>query len=96
MLVVNDIIDSIQSSKKHFLNVFVTNEDVKQSLLTFVDAQTEYTKNFVKVSNDTATTVAQQMVKAVQQAAKFDYSKFGEGIMKAYQSQNNIQKPTVM
>jgi len=30
--------------------------------------------------------LASEMVKTMQQATKFDYSKFGEGIMKAYQT----------
>jgi hypothetical protein len=33
---------------------------------------------------DTFTTLGTEMVKANQEAMKFDYTKFGEGIMKAY------------
>ncbi len=44
----------------------------------------------VKVGQDTAAVLASEMVKTMQQATKFDYSKFGEGIMKAYQT---TQKP---
>jgi hypothetical protein len=35
---------------------------------------------------DTFTTLTTEMVKASQDAMKFDYTKFGEGIMKAYTS----------
>jgi hypothetical protein len=35
---------------------------------------------------DTATTLVSESTKAMQEAMKFDYTKFGEGIMKAYQT----------
>jgi hypothetical protein len=35
---------------------------------------------------DTFATLTTEMVKAGQNAMKFDYNKFGEGIMKAYTS----------
>ena len=57
------------------------------ALNSFVNEQTEYTKKAVKATSDMATTVTSELVKAVQEAGKFDYSKFGEGIMKAYNSQ---------
>jgi len=59
-------------------------------MIAFVDAQAEYTKKALKVSTDTATVLAQEAVKAGQQATKFDYTKFGEGIMKAYTDMNKL------
>jgi hypothetical protein len=79
-------IDAVQNSKKTFVNTFVTNETVKTALVDFIEAQAEYTKKAIKVGQDTATRVAQEVVKATQEAVKFDYVKFGEGIMKAYNS----------
>jgi len=38
---------------------------------------------------DTFTTMTAEAVKAGQEAMKFDYTKFGEGIMKAYTAQGN-------
>jgi hypothetical protein len=34
--------------------------------------------------------LAQEALKAGQQATKFDYAKFGEGIMKAYTDMNKL------
>lgn len=87
MFTFDSMIDAVQSSKKTAVNTFVTNDKVKAALIDFIDAQTEYTKNATKVGMDTFNTVAKETVSAAQNAAKFDYSKFGEGIMKAYQAQ---------
>ena len=84
MFTLDVTIDAVQNGKKTFVNTFVTNEAVKTALVDFVDAQSEYTKKAFKVGQDTATRVAQEVVKATQEAMKFDYAKFGEGIMKAY------------
>ena len=86
MFTADALIDTVQTGKKNFVNTFVTNEAVKEALIGFVDAQTEYTKKAAKVGIDTFTTVASETVKAAQNASKFDYSKFGEGVMKAYQA----------
>ena len=51
---------------------------------SFVDAQADYTKKAFKVGVDTFATLSSELIKANQEAMKFDYSKFGEGIMKAY------------
>ncbi len=56
----------------------------KDAMIKFIDAQADYTKKATKVSMDTFTTLTTEMVKATQDAMKFDYTKFGEGIMKAY------------
>jgi hypothetical protein len=77
----------VQTGKKTFVNTFVTNETVKESMIKFIDAQADYTKKAAKVGMDTFTTLSTEMVKANQEAMKFDYTKFGEGIMKAYTAQ---------
>ena len=84
MFTLDATIDAVQNGKKTFVNTFVTNEAVKTALVDFIEAQAEYTKKAVKVGQDTATRVAQEAVKATEEAMKFDYAKFGEGIMKAY------------
>jgi hypothetical protein len=75
-------IDAVQTGKRTFVNTFVTNETVKEAMIDF--NQTEYTKKAFKATSDMATTVLAESTKAAQNAAKFDYVKFGEGIMKAY------------
>lgn len=86
MFTADALIDTVQTGKKTFVNTFVQNEAVKTAMINFIDAQAEYTKKAAKVGLDTATTVTQEMVKTAQEAMKFDYAKFGEGVMKAYQA----------
>jgi hypothetical protein len=87
MFTADAFIDTVQTGKKTFVNTFVTNETIKDSMVKFIDAQAEYTKKASKVGMDTFTSVASESLKAVQEATKFDYVKFGEGIMKAYTAQ---------
>ncbi len=84
MFTADALIDTVQTGKKTFVNTFVQNETVKEAMIKFIDAQADYTKQAAKVGMDTATTMTQEIVKASQNAMKFDYVKFGEGIMKAY------------
>jgi hypothetical protein len=86
MFTADALIDTVQTGKKNFVNTFVTNETIKEALINFVDAQADYTKKAAKVGQDTFTTLASESVKAYQNATKFDYAKFGEGVMKAYQA----------
>lgn len=90
MFTIDQTIDAVQNGKKTFVSTFVQNEAVAKALNNFVDAQSEYTKKAAKVSQDTATVVAQELVKAYHNAAKFDYAKFGEGVMKAYNDINKV------
>ena len=85
-------IDAVQNGKKQFVNTFVTNQAIKDTLVEFVDAQTAYTKSAVKAGTDSATTIAKELTKTMSEAAKFDYTKFGEGVMKAYNSLNKTAK----
>lgn len=78
------LIDTVQTSKKTFVNTFVTNEAVKESMIKFIDAQADYTKKAAKVAVDTATTITSEAVKATQEAAKFDYNKFFDTVTKAF------------
>ena len=87
MFTADAIIDTVQTGKKTFVNTFVTNETVKDTMIKFIDAQADYTKKAAKVGMDTFTTLSGELVKAGQDAMKFDYTKFGEGIMKAYTAQ---------
>jgi hypothetical protein len=86
MFTYDSMIDAVQNGKKQFVKTFVTNETIATNLTKFIDAQADYTKAAFKVTSDTTTAIAQEMVKSIQEATKFDYSKFGEGIMKAYQN----------
>lgn len=89
MFTADAVIDSIQTGKKTWVNMFVTNDTMKDAMVKFIDNQSDYTKKAIKATTDAATTVMSETVKAVQEATKFDYVKFGEGIMKAYTAQTN-------
>lgn len=89
MFTFDAMIDAVQTAKKTAVNTMVTNDVVKDAMIKFVDAQTDWTKQAIKTSSDTYTTIVGESVKSLQNAAKFDYAKFGEGVMKAY---NNLPK----
>ena len=40
----NTFVDSIQSMKSQFVNTYVTNEEFKKPLQTYIDAQTTFAK----------------------------------------------------
>jgi hypothetical protein len=84
MFTADAIIDTVQNGKKTFVKTFVQNEAAAAAMNSFIDAQADYTKKAAKVGMDTFATLSTEMVKAGQNAMKFDYNKFGEGIMKAY------------
>ena len=85
MFTADAIIDTVQTGKKTFVNTFVTNEAVKESMIKFIDAQADYTKKAAKVGMDTATTLTSEMIKQVETMAKFDYVKAGQDFLKAFQ-----------
>ena len=84
MFTFDAMVDAVQTGKKTWVNMFVTNETAKDAMVSFIDSQSEYTKKALKTTTDAVTVLSSETVKAIQEASKFDYSKFGEGIMKAY------------
>jgi hypothetical protein len=66
MFIHNQIIDSIQSSKKQFVNTFVQDAKFKAELNKLIDAQAAATKTAVDASLAIATAFAKNM----QDAAK--------------------------
>jgi hypothetical protein len=85
MFTADAMIDTVQTGKKTFVNTFVTNEAVKESMIKFIDAQADYTKRASKVGMDTATTLTSEAMKQVQEVVKFDYVKAGQEFFKAFQ-----------
>lgn len=51
----NTFIDSFQYGKKTFVNMFVTDENLRKSLNAFVDAQTIFAKQVVQTTDDVVT-----------------------------------------
>jgi hypothetical protein len=62
----NQIIDSIQSGKKQFVNTFVTDAKFKEELNKLIDAQAQA----AKVSVDASLAIAQAFVKNTTEAMK--------------------------
>jgi len=92
MFTLDATIDAVQTGKKQFVKTFVQNEKVADAMNTFIDEQASYTKKAAKVGSDTITTLMSETTKTMQEAMKFDYTKFGEGIMKAYQTTQSKAK----
>ena len=92
MFTADAFIDTVQTGKKTWVNTFVSNETVKDAMISFIDAQADYTKRAAKVTTDAVTTIASESVNVIKKAGQFDYAKFGEGIMKAY---GDIQEKAV-
>lgn len=84
MFTADATIDAVQTAKKTIVNTFVQNEQIKDSMIKFIESQSEYTKKAAKVGLDTWTTVSSEAVKAAQEALKFDYNKFYDSIGKAF------------
>jgi len=76
-------IDAVQAAKKTFVNTVVTNEVIKDSMIKFIEAQTDYTKKAAKVTLDTATAITSEAVKVSQEAMKYDWTKTLENITQA-------------
>ena len=84
MFTYDAVIDAVQTGKKSWVSTFVTNDVARDAMIKFIDVQSDYTKKAAKAGSDMVTTLTSETVKALQETAKFDYAKFGEGIMKAY------------
>jgi len=82
-----NVIDTITTAQKQAIK-FIQNEAVAKSLTEMVDAQAQTAKTAVKVGTDTFTTVGKEVVKAAQEAAKYDYTKhfteLSESVTKAF------------
>ena len=63
MFAVDQFIDTVQNGKKYFVSTFVTDETLRKSLNGFVDTQTEFVKQIVKLNNDMVSYTTDQMMK---------------------------------
>jgi hypothetical protein len=55
MFIHNQIIDAVQSGKKHFVNTFVQDDTFKTELIKLIDAQAQAAKTSVEASIAIAT-----------------------------------------
>ena len=78
-LLVDNTVDTVQVSKKMFVDTFVKHEGLAKTMHDFVDAQTEYTKKAIDVGFTTSTNMYKtlsdksfyaEMTKTMQETAK--------------------------
>lgn len=55
MFTADMFIDTVQNSKKYFVNTFVTDKEMNKTLNSLVDKQTEFTKEVVKANEKLVT-----------------------------------------
>lgn len=63
MIAIDQFIDTVQNGKKYFVSTFVTDETLRKSLNGFVDTQTEFVKQIVKLNNDMFAYTTEQILK---------------------------------
>ena len=68
MFAYNTFIDTVQSGKKTFVNMFITDEKVRAPLNAFVDAQTVFVKQIVKSYEDLAVHTTNEIKKKAKVA----------------------------
>ena len=87
-LLIDNTVDTIQVSKKIFVDTFVKHEGMAKTMNEFVDAQTEYTKKAVEVGFTTSTNMYKTItdksfygdsVKSFQEMAKSTVDLFQKG-----------------
>lgn len=57
----NLFIDSFQYGKKTFVNMYITDENLRKSLVAFVDIQTAFTKQAIQTMDDVFTYAAKEI-----------------------------------
>ena len=79
----NSVIDAVQTAQKTFVNNVVTNEEIAQPMIRMIDSQCETAKMTAKALLDITTTMASATTEKVQEAMKFDFTKFAEAFKPA-------------
>ena len=74
----NSVLDAVQNAQKTFVNTFVTNEEIAQPMIKMIDSQYDTAKLTAKAVLDISTTLASATTEKVQEAMKFDVTKFAE------------------
>lgn len=64
MFAYETFIDTVQSSKKMFVNTFILEEKIRNPLNAFVDAQTAFTKQIFKSFTEVSKFVTEEAQKA--------------------------------
>jgi glutamate dehydrogenase/leucine dehydrogenase len=74
----NSVLEAVQNAQKTFVNTFVTNEEIARPMIKMIDSQYDTAKLTAKAVLDISTTLASATTEKVQEAMKFDVTKFAE------------------
>lgn len=75
MFTIDAAIDTVQNGKKTLVNAFVFHDGLKDAMVNFIDAQTAYTKDAFRATNDMVNAVSKETFSAVHSMIKTDYTK---------------------
>ena len=67
---INQAIDTVQNAKSSFLNSVVTDAKYRSPLQSFVDAQTEFAKEMVRIADESIQLVTNEVQKAADTFSK--------------------------
>ena len=79
----NSVIEAVQTAQKTFVNTVVTNEEIAKPMIRMIDSQCETAKMTAKAVFDITTTMASTTTEKVQEAMKFDFTKFADAFKPA-------------
>ena len=79
----NSVIEAVQTAQKTFVNTVVTNEEIAKPMIRMIDSQCETVKLTGKAILDITTTLASATTEKVQEAMKFDFTKYADAFRPA-------------
>lgn len=79
----NSVIEAVQTAQKTFVNTVVTNKEIAEPMIRMIDSQCETAKMTAKAMLDITTTMASTTTEKVQEAMKFDFTKFADAFRPA-------------
>ena len=79
----NSVIEAVQTAQKTFVNTVVTNEEIAQPMIRMIDSQCDAAKLTAKAVLDISTTLASATTEKVQEAMKFDFTKYADAFRPA-------------
>jgi len=79
----NSVIEAVQTAQKTFVNTVVTNEEIAKPMIKMIDSQCDAAKLTAKAVLDITTSMAAVTTEKVQEAMKFDWTKFADAFTPA-------------
>jgi len=78
MFTVEQFVNSVQDSQKEFVETFVKQDTIRDSINDLIDAQAEFTKSVWNTMTKIGKTTADETAKTIKEAAVYDWSKLAE------------------